>query len=164
MNIMDILDREGLRIAPAPRRILAFIIDDIIVSLVVFAVFFGQIMALSDNVNDNMQMMNAVQQLLSEFIVFILLLKIGYHTLFTTLYGASIGKIICKIKIVRLDTLDKPNILQSFARSSLRTLGEILFYIPLLLAFADSFQRALHDMLTQTIVIDVSIPQDIEEV
>ncbi|RAX54288.1 hypothetical protein CCY99_04560 [Helicobacter sp. 16-1353] len=156
MDILETLDREGLQIASNQKRILAFIIDDLIISLIIFIAFYNQIMEQNGN-------MEAINNLLANMMLYIIILRIAYQTLFTTLYGASIGKIICKIKIVRIDTIDKPNFLQSLGRSIIRTISEILFYIPLLLAFADPFKRALHDILLKTIVIDVSLPQDIEE-
>lgn len=156
MDILEILDREGLRISSNKKRILAFIIDDLIISLLVFIAFYSQIMAQNGD-------MMAINALLTSMMFYIVALRVAYQTIFTALYGGSIGKIICKIKIVRIDTIDKPNFLESFGRSLIRVISELLFYIPLLFAFADPFKRALHDILIKTIVIDVSIPQDVEE-
>lgn len=155
MNIMEVLDREGLQFASNKKRILAFIIDDIIISLLIFVAFYNQIMAQNGDVE-------AINKLFTDIMFYVLTIRIAYQTIFTALYGGSIGKIICKIKIIRIDTIDKPNWLQSFVRSFVRSISELFLYIPLLFAFADPFKRALHDILMKTIVIDVSIPQDIE--
>lgn len=154
MNITEILDREGLVIAPAKRRIAAFVIDDVIISLVIFLALSEQILSLNGD-------LVAINEKISQFFVYIIALRIAYQTLFTALYGGSVGKILCKIKIVRLDVLDKPRPAQAFVRSVVRVASEILLYIPLLYAFSDPFRRALHDILVQTIVIDVSVPQDV---
>lgn len=152
---MDILDREGLRIATDERRILAFFIDEIIISLIIFVGFYEQIATLNGD-------MTRIQTLLTSAFFYIIILKIAYHSTFTAIYGASVGKILCKIKIIKIDTIDKPSVIEAISRSSLRILAEMLLYIPLLIAFADPFRRAMHDLLVKTIVIDVSIPQDFD--
>lgn len=154
MDIENILDREGLRIARDDKRILAFVVDDIIISLLITAVFYNQIMALKGD-------LEGVRNLFSDMFLYITVIIILYQTIFTSMYGASIGKIICKIKIIKIDTLDKPNLFESFLRSFLRSVGCSLLYIPLLIAFATPLRRAMHDIFSKTIVIDVSIPQDI---
>ena len=154
MDIENILDREGLRIARDDKRILAFVVDDIIISILITAVFYNQIMALKGD-------LEGVRNLFSDMFLYITVIIILYQTIFTSMYGASIGKIICKIKIIKIDTLDKPNLFESFLRSFLRSGGCSLLYIPLLIAFATPLRRAMHDIFSKTIVIDVSIPQDI---
>lgn len=154
MDIENILDREGLRIARDDKRILAFVVDDIIISILITAVFYNQIMALKGD-------LEGVRNLFSDMFLYITVIIILYQTIFTSMYGASIGKIICKIKIIKIDTLDKPNLFESFLRSFLRSVGCSLLYIPLLIAFATPLRRAMHDIFSKTIVIDVSIPQDI---
>lgn len=155
MDIGEILDREGLHLASNDKRILAYIIDDIIISSIIFIAFYGQIMSLNSDIK-------ALQQFFTQLIPYIILLAIAYHTIFTALYGGSIGKILCKIKVVRIDTIDKPSYLQSFYRAFIRVISaNLLFYIPLLFIFVDSFRRAFHDIVIKTIVIDISIPQDI---
>lgn len=148
MDIMEILDREGFRIASDSKRILAFWIDEIIISTIIFIGFYEQITALNGD-------MEKVRLLLSNAFLYIIILQIAYHSVFTAIYGASIGKILCKIKIIKIDTLDKPQILEAILRSSIRILSTILLYIPLLVAFADPFRRAMHDIIVKSIVIDI---------
>ncbi|MGX2981899.1 RDD family protein [Helicobacter sp. 23-1045] len=153
MNLMDILDREGLKIASDERRILAFFIDEIIISLIIFVGFFGELSTLRGDVEQ-------IQTLLSNAFLYIFALQVAYHSIFTALYGASLGKIICKIKIVKIDTLDKPNALDAVLRSLIRIISTLLLYIPFLVAFGDTFRRAMHDLIIKTIVIDIR--QEIE--
>ena len=107
MNILDILDREGLRIATDDKRLLAFFIDEIIIGLIIFAGFYEQISSLNGD-------MAKIQSLLSNAFLYIIIL------------------------------------------------AEMLLYIPLLIAFAEPFRRAMHDLLVKTIVIDVSAPQELD--
>ena len=155
MDIKEILDREGLYLASNVKRVLAYTIDDIIISSIMLVAFYGDIKSLNGD-------MQAIQQLFVELVPYIMILSIIYHTIFTALYGGSLGKILCKIKVIRIDTLDKPNYLQSFYRAFVRVIStNLLLYIPLLFAFVDTFRRAFHDIVVHTIVIDVSIPQDV---
>ncbi len=155
MDIQETLDREGLHLAENKKRVLAYVIDDFIISFIIFIAFYEQFISLNENIK-------AIQKLSIELISYIMVTTIIYHTIFTALYGGSIGKIICKIKVIRVDTLDKPNYIQSFYRSFIRVIsGNLVLYIPLLFAFIDTFKRAFHDIAIQTIVIDTSIPQDI---
>ncbi len=155
MDILEMLDREGIRIAPDQRRILAFVIDECVIGLIIFMGFYEQIAQLNGDANK-------IAALLSSAFIYISVLKIAYHSVFTAIYGASVGKILCKIKIIKLDTLDKPEPLEAVTRSILRIIAEILLYIPMLIAFADPFRRAVHDMIAKSVVIDVSIPQDLD--
>ena len=153
MDIMEILDREGVKIASDAKRICAFWIDEVIISLIIFVGFFEQIKALGGD-------FEKVNDLLASAFLYIFILQIAYHSVFTALYGGSVGKIICKIKIIKIDTFDKPQILDAILRSILRIVATILLYIPLLIAFADPFRRAMHDLMIKTIVIDIK--QEIE--
>lgn len=155
MDIEGILDREGLTLAPNNKRILAFVIDSILISFVIFLAFLQQISSVGE---DSM----AIRDMATSMASYVAIITVLYHSIFTYVYGASIGKIFCKIKIVKVITLDKPNILDSIIRSIFRVMGEWLIYIPLLLIFADKYRRALHDIIVKTIVIDVSVPQDVD--
>lgn len=153
MDIMEILDREGLKVASDSKRIMAFWIDEIIISVIVFMGLYEQITALQGD-------MEKVRELLSSAFLFIAILQIAYHSVFTAIYGASVGKMLCKIKVIKIDTLDKPQVFEAILRSFIRIVSVALFYIPLMVAFADPFRRALHDLVVKSIVIDIK--QDID--
>lgn len=150
--MQEILDREGLKIPSDGRRILAFVLDDIIISIVISLAFLEQII--------NAGSKDAINEVLTQGFFYIVAVKIIYQGLFTALYGASFGKMICKMKVVNIYTLDKPSALDSFVRAGIRMIGEIFFYILFLFAFANPFRRAPHDRLINTIVIDIS--QDLD--
>ena len=153
MDIMEILDREGVKIASDSKRICAFWIDEVIISLIIFLGFFEQIRAIGGDFEE-------INDLLSSAFLYILFLQIAYHSVFTALYGGSVGKIICKIKIIKLDTFDKPQIVDAILRSTIRTISTILLYIPFMIAFAEPFRRAMHDFIIKSVVIDIK--QEIE--
>lgn len=141
-KIEEILFREGLKIGALWRRMLAFIADDVLLSLL-FIAFYVR----------DFQDLERVIIALSNAAIFLVFLRFFYHSIFTFLYGASLGKMIFGIKIVTISTLDRPNFLDSFVRSFFKELGTILFYATYFFAFFDPFFRTLHDRIVKTIVI-----------
>ncbi len=71
------------------------------------------------------------------------------------MYGATVGKILLKIKVVSLDELDNPNLMSSFIRAVVRIISEFLLYLGFLWAFFDKARQAWHDKAAKTVVIDV---------
>lgn len=77
-----------------------------------------------------------------------------YQFVFTFMYGASLGKIALKIKIVDMYSFSKPDLKSSILRSLTRTLIVHTFMLILILAYFDRFKSAIHDKLSKTIVIN----------
>ena len=84
-------------------------------------------------------------------VTFMLLVKLGYFTVFTAVGGQTIGKMALGIRVVS----DSAPI--DGARAIQRTLAALLSLLPAGLGFAPAFigadRRALHDRLTQTRVV-----------
>ena len=140
------LDREGLKIAGITKRAIAMTIDDFLVSFLVIISFFDafskaktfeQIMILTDKV-----------------FIYIFIAYTLYHWIFVALYGKTIGKIITKIRVIDIKTLDKPNWLFAFLRSIFRNFDEMFFYAGMMVAFFDPFNRALHDIVGKCVVVE----------
>lgn len=150
-QIQDILDREDIQLASIDKRFVAFMLDSLIVSLVVCLLNFSNLGHISQNLesNDMQQVINAVHPMLLQMIV----LDIVYQWIFVAWYGASVGKIICKIEVVSIDLLDSPSVLKSFLRACLREISQIVYYIPFVFALGDTYKRTLYDRLCQSIVI-----------
>lgn len=173
--LQDTLDREGLTLAPLDRRSYAFLIDALLLSVLVIMINLNTFLALSEpqtlqeihNSNSSAIMLKdsvkaqslgqnieqKIQKQISSLIVQIFLLEIIYQGLFTFWYGASLGKIVCKIQVINIDLLDSPSFLASFLRATLRTFSQAAYYIPFIFAFSDAFKRTLYDRATRTIVI-----------
>jgi len=81
-------------------------------------------------------------------------MKIVYQTLFVYQYGASIGKIMMKIRIVELRTFDSPVILSAFNRGVFRIVSEMLFYIGFVWATLNPARQTWHDRTAGTVVVD----------
>lgn len=84
-----------------------------------------------------------------------LLLKVAYQTLFVYQYGATIGKIVMKIVIVDIDTLQKPGFSSALNRAVFRVISEMLFYLGFAWAFYNKRRQGWHDKTARTLVVDV---------
>ena len=80
----------------------------------------------------------------------------SYQAIFTYLYGASLGKILCKIIILDENLLDKPNLIQSCIRSAIRQVSAMAFMLGFAWALSNDLRKAWEDYLARTIVVDVA--------
>ena len=140
------LARENLSIASSFKRAKAYVIDDLLISLIVFIAFYDTI----SNENDIL----IILQTINSAVISIMFLKIAYQILFIYMYGATIGKMFCKIITVSTLDLAKPSFNQAVIRSVIRIFSEALFYFGFIIAFLNPYKQTWHDKLAKTIVID----------
>ncbi|TKX32805.1 RDD family protein [Campylobacter aviculae] len=147
-DLMTRLERENLSIASFGKRVLAYFIDNFILSLIVCVIFYDQLLQ-SKNLLET-------TQILGNFYLGFILLHFTYQTIFTYLYGASLGKIVCKIIILDESLLDKPNLMQSCIRSAIRQLSDMAFMLGFAWALGNDLRKTWEDYLARTIVVDVA--------
>ena len=142
-------------IPPNNRRVTAFVIDDIIVSFLFIAIFYNQIMAVfaSFTVLDE-NAMRAISSFISQQIYILFLIKIIYHTVLVWQNGVTIGKHFMKIKVIDMNTLERPNLQTALLRAVIRIPSETLFYIGFALAFTSPLRQTMHDKLSNCVVVD----------
>ncbi len=140
------LYREKISLASREKRVMAHVIDDFILSILLFIIISDSISSASTTE----EVIFVINSLVLEFIV----VKIVYHTIFTAMYGGSIGKILIKIRIVHIDDFSSPNILTSFNRAFIRIFSETVFYLGFLWALFDPYRQSWHDKIAKTIVIN----------
>ncbi|CBG40002.1 RDD family protein [Helicobacter mustelae] len=144
-KIEEMLYREGIEIAPFSKRFFAFLIDEMLISLIFSIALISKIQG-----KDSLTIINV----LSSYALLLLLLRIIYYGVFTYFYGASIGKILLKIKIVQVEDLEIPNLKTTIMRCVCKEIGQMFLYITYLFALGDgTLVRTLHDLLADTIVI-----------
>ncbi len=81
-----------------------------------------------------------------------LLLSVIYFTLFESLYGASIGKAILKLRVVRAN--GRPcSLWAAFLRALLRFVDGFLFGLPAYLSMKPALQQRLGDRAAGTLVV-----------
>lgn len=145
-EIENTLYREELTLASIKRRALASIIDEILLS-------FLLIIALWDSFA-NAQTTEEIINLSNNFVMEYIFMKIVYQAFFTMQYGATIGKIVMKIKVVDLKTLSNPNVFSSLNRAIFRIVSETFFYLGFLWGMLEPAKRTWHDKTAKTLVVN----------
>lgn len=145
------LEREGLKLAGFGKRILAFLIDEFILSFVIIAIFFDKFVS-AIQTGDTEGFVLYVQN----FSLSLIALQVLYHALFVYFYGATLGKIVCKIAVVDQALLDKPNLLQAFTRAIFRQLSSMAFFLGFVWAFGNNLRKTWQDFLAKTVVIELA--------
>ena len=133
------------RIAPVSKRILSFVIDDIVVSLLYVAIFFDSIRQLGTPEN--------VQLFLQANFWVLVVLKIVYHTFFIGYNGMTLGKYLARIRAVDIESGELIGYPRAFLRAVARIFDEMFFYIGFLPAFFLPTRQTLHDRISRCVVV-----------
>jgi len=147
MDLEEKLSREGFTPSSFSKRVYAYTIDELLVTLIIFAAFFDKFSAVSDDIM-------AIIELTNSMILYFIILKTAYHTIFIHLYGKTIGKMVARIRAVDIYTLDNPSLQNSFIRALLRNFDEMFFYLGMLYSLSNPFVQTIHDKLAKVVVID----------
>ncbi|OYZ66867.1 MAG: hypothetical protein B7Y17_00890 [Sulfuricurvum sp. 24-42-5] len=142
----DVLDREHLTIASLKARSAAFAIDEILISILLFVVLWDSITAAKTT--------EAIIGLTNHFLLEFMAIKIVYQTFFTMQYGATLGKIAMKIRVIEVKTLSNPSFFSAFNRAVFRVVSEALLYLGFVWALLDPYRRSWHDFTAKTMVVD----------
>ncbi|HEY9159809.1 MAG TPA: RDD family protein [Desulfomonilia bacterium] len=138
-------------------RVAAYIIDAVILgaaNLALQFVFssFTSMPDMSDAMTSNPEMF---KQFIMPFMILIIIqitVDIGYPTFFVGKYGATPGKMICGLRIIRPDG-SRVSYSRAFARYFAQMLSGIILFIGYLMVAFDDECRALHDRICDTRVI-----------
>lgn len=147
-EILDKLDREKLKIASFSKRVIAYLVDNFILSFIVFIILYEQISTITDPQD--------IFAVLENFFLGFILLQFSYHFIFTLLYGASLGKMLCKIAIVDEQSLDKPNFTQCVIRAATRQLSDTAFMLGFAWALGNDLKKTWQDYFAKTLVIELA--------
>ncbi len=145
-EIEQLLHREELRLASIAKRASAFFLDEFLLSLLL-------VIALWDafaSVENSLELVTLSQQFTLEYII----LKIVYQTFFVFMYGATLGKMMMRIRVVELPSLEKPSFGASLNRAIIRIASEMLFYLGFVWGMMDPLRRTWHDLTAKTLVIE----------
>ena len=146
-EIENILHREGLTLASIKKRSMAFFIDEMLLS-------FLLVIAMSDsfmNAKTVEEMILLTNSVMFEYLI----MKILYQTFFVMQYGATLGKIAMKIRVVEIATMQNPSFISSFNRAVFRVISEMLFYLGFLWGMFDPMRQTWHDKTAKTLVVNV---------
>jgi len=141
------MDNENLELASMSSRIKAFIIDDLSITLVVAVMLWDTISAAGGDFMSVMAIMN------SAFFQ-IVIIKFLYQTFFVWYYGATIGKLISRIRVIDFDNFGRVTLMNSAVRSAGRIISEMIFYIGFIIAFFTDSRQTFHDKFGKTLVVN----------
>ena len=145
-EILDKLQLENIELASTNKRALAFGIDELIISLLFTFAFWDKFSSLSSA--------EAIIGFINSMAGGIVLIKIAYQGIFVWMYGATLGKMAMKIKVISSADLDKPNFTYSFLRALSRVISEMLFYIGFIWAYFNPVRLTWHDKFAKTLVVN----------
>jgi len=145
-EIIDKLNREELKVASITKRAIAMMIDDFLISFIIVFAFFSQF--------SNIKTYEELLILTDKLLLFILIIYTLYHWIFIALYGKTIGKMVAKIRVVDIKTLDNPSWGKSLIRSIMRNFDVMFFYLGMAYAIVDPLNRTIHDIAGSDVVIE----------
>lgn len=146
-DIENILHREGITLADKGKRATAFFIDEILLSLLLLIALWESF-AQTTTTEEVIMLTNSV-------VLEYMALKIIYQAFFVMQYGASIGKIIMKIRVIEVQTLQKPNVLIALNRAIFRVVSEMFFYLGFIWGMMNPSRQTWHDKTAKTLVVNV---------
>jgi len=135
-----------MTLASIQKRSLAFFIDEILLSLLLMVILWDSFIG-AKTTEDIIYVVNS-------FVLEFMFMKIFYQAFFIMKYGASLGKIAVKIRVIEVQTLQTPNVVVSLNRGIFRVVSELFFYFGFLWGILDPARQALHDKTAKTLVID----------
>ena len=127
-------------------RFVAVFVDGILLSIVNYGLYFGVLLGLRTQGETTM----TIAQI--SVSIFQMLLSAGYEIWMIGKYGATIGKMACKLKVVMADG-SKLTYGRATGRYFSKILSQLILMIGYIMAGFDSEKRALHDMICNTRVI-----------
>jgi uncharacterized RDD family membrane protein YckC len=122
-------------------------------------IFYNQIVSLMMETGSSGEIteatLNTVNSFLVDNIMIVFAIKVIYHTVLIWQNGMTIGKYIAKIKVVSLNTEQRPSFQQAFLRASVRLISDTFFYLGYFMAFFTKNRQTLHDKLSNCVVVYV---------
>ncbi len=146
-EIYRLLDREQLFLSSKQKRVSAYLIDELILSVIWLTIIWDAFTGL-DSIEEKVLLINS-------YVLEFMLLKVIYHTFFVMQYAASPGKIFMKIRVLELSTLSTPSFFCALNRASFRILSEAMLYMGFVWGLLDPARQTWHDKTARTVVVDV---------
>jgi len=146
-DINNKLYQEGITLAAIKKRGMAFFIDEMLLSLLL-------ILALGDSFFEAKSVEEMII-LTNTFVLEYMAIKVIYQAFFVMQYGATLGKIIMKIRVIDIKTMQKPNVVVALNRAVVRVVSEMMFYLGFVWGVMDPARQTWHDKSAKTLVVNV---------
>ncbi|BDY13521.1 RDD family protein [Hydrogenimonas cancrithermarum] len=144
--IEERLYSSGMELAPLGKRALAYMIDDMLISMLFVIMLWTPI--------EQAQSVEEVAAIVNSVWLYMVMTQILYHTWFVWQYGASLGKMAMKMQVVEIETMTKPRLAVAFNRAVFRIVSGMIFYLGFVWAFFDPYRQTWHDKTASTLVVD----------
>lgn len=141
------LQHEGLKLSTTNIRAIAFMIDDMIISIIFAIIFWDKFKTLVDP--------SALVLFINSLFLYILAVKTIYQTIFIAMYGQTLGKMVMKIRVINREYFDEPSYMESLQRGVVRALSEVVFYLGFIWANFTPLKQTWHDKYAKTLVVNV---------
>jgi len=145
-EVENILHREGITLASIKKRSLAFFIDEMLLSFLLIIALWDSFAAA--------QTMEEMIVITNTFVLEYMAMKIFYQAFFIMHYGASLGKMATKIRVIEIKTLDNPTVLSALNRAIFRIVSEMIFYLGFLWGMLNKTRQTWHDTTAKTLVVN----------
>jgi len=145
-TIEEQLRRHELELASIPKRAVAFVIDEFLLSTLFMVVLWDTISQAKD--------FDTFLFITNAYALEYIGIKIVYQTIFVALYGATLGKMAVRIRVAAIDSGANPGWAAALNRAVFRILSEIIFYLGFIWAMFDPYNQAWHDRTARTVVVN----------
>jgi uncharacterized RDD family membrane protein YckC len=145
-ELIEKFESENITLASIQKRGLAYMIDEILVSLLFIFIYLDQIPQEATT--------EQTIAIINSLVMYVMVLKVVYQTFFVWMYGATLGRIVMKIKVISISDLEKPTLLFALSRASFRILSESLFYLGFVWAMLNPKRETWHDKVARTLVVN----------
>ena len=147
-ELIEKFESENITLASLQKRGFAYLIDEILISVLFAVIYLDQI---PDNMNTE-EMIGAINGLFG----YVIILKVIYQTYFVWMYGATLGKIAMKIRVISTDDLENPSLILSLSRAAFRIISESIFYLGFIWAALNPKRETWHDRVANTLVVNAN--------
>lgn len=147
-ELIEKFESENITLASLQKRGLAYFIDEILISVLFSLIYFDQI---PENMSTE-EMIGAINSLFG----YVVVLKVIYQTYFVWMYGATLGRIAMKIRVISTDDLENPSFLLSLSRAAFRIISESIFYLGFLWSALNPKRETWHDKVASTLVVNAN--------
>ncbi|WP_263831859.1 RDD family protein [Sulfurospirillum oryzae] len=147
-ELIEKFESENITLAPLQKRGLAYLIDELLISVLFALIYLDQI---PENVSTE-ELIGTINSLF----MYVVLLKVMYQTFFVWMYGATLGRIAVKIRVISTADLENPSLLLALSRSAFRIISESLFYLGFIWAFLNPKRETWHDRVANTLVVNAN--------
>ncbi len=145
-ELIEKFERENISLATLQKRGFAYAIDEILISVLFAFIYIDQIPQTAST-EEMIDMINGL-------FFYVVLLKVIYQTFFVWMYGATLGRIAMKIRVISTEDLEKPSLLLSLSRASFRIISESIFYLGFVWAALNPKRETWHDKVANTLVVN----------